>query len=152
MARGPKTTARPKSKTNIFKNIRPSLVLGGSITSNRPSTSCSNRFSILSDPGDMDVIQESNIVEEVRQPKPPPIVADTAVTLREIQHLLGTDCIYKRTSVGTKIFPSNFDKYEFCKKKRSKRAKLNFIRIILRKTDTSQLSFMVCQKWIQLIL
>lgn len=117
MARGPpKIGARPKSRANSFKYIKPSLVYGGTIGSDRPSTSRNNRFGILSNSDDMDVAQESNIVEEERPPKPPPIVADITIPLREIQHLLGDDCIYKRTSVGTKIFPQTAKKYEFCKK------------------------------------
>lgn len=64
----------------------------------------------------MDVTQDSNIAVEEKQPKPPPIVADIEIPIREIQHLLGNDCSCKRTSIGTKIFPVNFEKYEFCKK------------------------------------
>lgn len=114
MGRGPRSLASSRSRTSLFKGMKPSLVLGGSITSNRPSTSRHNRFDILSDAGDMDVTQ-TNIVEEVKPPKPPPIVVDIAMPLKELQHILGNDCIFKRTSIGTKVFPSNSDKYEFCK-------------------------------------
>lgn len=106
MARGPpKTGARPKSRTNVFKYLKPSLVYGGSISTDRPSTSGNNRYSILSDQLDMNVAQESNVIDEERPPKPPPIVADSSIPLKEVNHLHGSDCIYKRTSVGTKIFP-----------------------------------------------
>lgn len=117
MARGPpKPGARPKSRTNVFKHLKPALIYGGSMGSDRPTSSRGNRYDILSNQDDMDTLQETIDVEEERPPKPPPIVADSNIPLREIQHLLGTDCLYKRTSVGTKIFPQNFEKYEFCKK------------------------------------
>lgn len=117
MARGPPNTgARPKSRAKVFKHIKPSMVYGGGISSDRPSTSRHNRYSILSNPDENEMAQESNIVEEERALKPPPIVADGSIPLREIQHLLGNDCIYKRTSVGTKVFPQNSEKYEFCKR------------------------------------
>lgn len=112
----PKSGARPRSRTNVFKRLKPSLVYGGSIGSDRPSSSRNNRYSILSNSDDMEVAQESNIVEEVNPPKPPPIVADITIPLKEIQHMLGNDCVYKRTSVGTKIFPNSSEKFEFCKK------------------------------------
>lgn len=121
MARGPRSAARFKSKTNTTKKstkLKSSDFIGGSITSDRASTSTLrfNRFSSLSDLDDMDLEPETNISKEERQPRPPPIVADSDVPLREIQHLLGEDCVYKRTTIGTKIFPENFEKYNFCKK------------------------------------
>lgn len=117
MERGPpKPVARPKSRTNVFKHLKPALIYGGSMGSDRPTSFRGNRYDILSNQDDMDTLQETIDFEEERPPKPPPIVADSNIPLREIQHLLGTDCLYKRTSVGTKIFPQNFEKYEFCKK------------------------------------
>lgn len=113
MAPGAKTTARFKSKAGQFGRLKalPSLALNF-----QPGTSRSNRFSALADQNDMDVNYETNIATVERQPKPPPIIADKSIGLREIQHLLGKDCVYKHTSIGTKIFPVNAVKYEFCKK------------------------------------
>lgn len=66
----------------------------------------------------MDDLPETNINLNVSKPtvKPPPIVADVRVPMREIQLITGEDCIYKRTSIGTKIFPQTKEKYEFCVK------------------------------------
>lgn len=73
-----------------------------------------NRYSSLSSMEDLDEISESNIAPEVKTYKPPPIVTDINIPLKEIQHILGSDCIYKRTSIGTKIFPQTTEKYNFC--------------------------------------
>lgn len=112
----PNSFPQRRGKSGPFKKTKPSLVFGGTISSNRPTTSNKNRFSSLSDLNDMDIADEAKTDLESRDPKPPPLVADIAVPFTEIQHILGQDCTYKRTSIGTKIFPSTFDKYEFCKK------------------------------------
>lgn len=115
MARGPpKSGVRPKSKSHTFRHLKPSLIFGGNMSNDRPTTSRGNRYSLLANQDNMDFTNESNVEEDERQPKPPPIVTDTSIPLREIQLLLGQDCIYKRTSIGTKIFPQNFEKYNFC--------------------------------------
>lgn len=64
----------------------------------------------------MDDSPETNIKPNVpkAQPKPPPIVAESSVPMREIQRIVGDDCMYKRTSTGTKIFPQTKEKYDFC--------------------------------------
>lgn len=80
-----------------------------------PSTSKSaNRFSSLADHNEMDLESESNITT-VKQSKPPPLVVDPNKKLTELQILLGKDLIYKRTSIGTKIFPPTKEKYDLCK-------------------------------------
>lgn len=82
---------------------------------NMPSTSkSSNRFDALADTNDMDMEPDSNITP-VKQAKPPPLVIDPNKTLKELQNLLGKDIIYKRTSIGTKIFPQSKEKYNSCK-------------------------------------
>ena len=52
----------------------------------------------------MDLVPETNI-PEIRQHKP----------FMEIQNLLGKEYIYKRTSIGTKVFATNNEKFENCK-------------------------------------
>lgn len=94
---------RPKVQSKMF-----------SIGSIGATSSRYNRYSSLSSMDDMEEEQETNITPSVRTYKPPPIVADINLPLKEIQHILGTDCIYKRTSIGTKIFPQSSEKYNFC--------------------------------------
>lgn len=112
MAPGAKTLARFKSKGQVGRL----KTLSSFPIKVHPGTSHSNRFGALADQSGMDVNYESNITMEERQPKPPPIVVDSSLSLREIQHLLGKDCVYKRTSIGTKVFPSDTEKYSFCQK------------------------------------
>lgn len=113
MASGAKASAQLKSKTGAIAKRKKSPYLRFNIQPNGPGTS-SNRFSALADPVEEGMDQESNITPSVRSPKPPPIVADVSIPFREIQHLLGNDCIYKRTSIGTKIFALNAEKHTFC--------------------------------------
>lgn len=115
MAQGAKYQAHYKSRSGSIAKRRatPSLLNFGLSV---PGTSRNNRFSALAEQNDMDVNYESNISSAEKQPKPPPIVTDASIPLREIKHLLGDDCNYKRTSIGTKVFPLNVEKYEFCKK------------------------------------
>lgn len=116
MPRGAKQPARYISRTGAirkFKTAQPKIL---DLHPDGPSTSRQNRYAALADHTDMDTAYESNIAPQERQPKPPPIVADMSVPLKEIQHLLGKDCVYKRTSIGTKIFPSDKEKHEFCLK------------------------------------
>ncbi|XP_059220573.1 uncharacterized protein LOC131996983 [Stomoxys calcitrans] len=107
MARGPaRSGARFKSKTNVLKRPKPMFTFGGTTGSDRATTTCRNRYGILSTPDDMEVAIESNIVDEERVPKPPPIVADASVPLREIQHLLGNDCVFKQSDIEFHSFNS----------------------------------------------
>lgn len=85
-----------------------------SIFNNLPSTS-NNRFSALADLNDTEMDPVSNITD-VKIVKPPPIVVDGKSSLTVVQELLGKDNIYKRTSIGTKVFPQNSECYEKCKK------------------------------------
>lgn len=114
MAHRARNSAQYKSKSGTIPKRKIPLSLLN-IGFNEPSTSRNNRFDALADQNDMDTNCESNIASEERQPKPPPIVTDVAVPLKEIQHILGNDCIYKRTSIGTKVFPLNNEKFQFCK-------------------------------------
>lgn len=81
-----------------------------------PSTSRQNRFAGLERLSEMEVTHESNIVDCEEPFKPPPIVVDSSIPLREVQHILGGDCFFKKTSIGTKVFPKTKEKFEFCKK------------------------------------
>ena len=84
------------------------------ILSDLPSTS-RNRFNTLADDRDMELDPVSNI-NEIKTVKPPPLVVDENFSLRELQVLMGSDVIYKRTSIGTKVFPNNTECYENSKK------------------------------------
>lgn len=81
-----------------------------------PSTSRFNKYSVLADHADMEVTTENNTNTSNIVNKPPPIVVDSAISLREVQHLLGRECTFKRTNIGTKVFPATLEKYNFCKK------------------------------------
>lgn len=111
MPRGAIPLARLRGATAFKRKPQPiSLNIGStSATSLR-----SNRFSKLSTEEDMDDTPEYNTNLTLEKSKPPPIVADSIISLREIQHLLGNDCVYKRTSIGTKIFPQDQEKYDSC--------------------------------------
>lgn len=114
MAPGANSRPRNQSRSTIKRLHNLSRPLPLSMLSNMPSTS-TNRFSALADLDEMDSDPISNI-HEVKQTKPPPLVVDTNTTLTELQNLLGKDAVFKRTSIGTKVFPQSFEKYEFCKK------------------------------------
>lgn len=81
-----------------------------------PSTSRQNRFASLERLSEMEVTNDSNIADSEDSYKPPPIVVDASITLKEVQHILGGECFFKRTSIGTKVFPKTKEKYEFCKR------------------------------------
>lgn len=112
MAPGAKSVPRNTRRSTRLQSMSRPLALG--MLSNLPSTS-HNRFSALSDLNDMELEPESNITA-VKQSKPPPLVVDAKTTLTQLQVLLGKDSVYKRTSIGTKIFPQSNEKYELCKK------------------------------------
>ncbi|XP_037826793.1 uncharacterized protein LOC119614753 [Lucilia sericata] len=61
----------------------------------------------------MDVAPATNI-NEVKERKPPPIVVEINVSFSEIQNLLGKECFFKRTSIGTKVFTPNQAVYKSC--------------------------------------
>lgn len=109
MARGAKSNRYKKQKS-----MKKQLVTTGNVNFNMPSSS-RNSFSILAEMNDMDTNPETNITE-VKQHKPPPIVVDSNIPFVDIRRLLGQDCIYKRTSIGTKVFPPNNEKSDLCKK------------------------------------
>lgn len=112
MPRAAKSLARQKGKTTFKKHkFHPTSISLGSLGA---TSSRYNRYSDLSCNEDMDDSPESNINTSDIPYKPPPIVTDNSVSLPEIKHLLGSDCVYKRTSIGVKIFPQNKDKYNFC--------------------------------------
>lgn len=115
MAPGVKPSARFKSKPGAIGRLKIPSSLSFNVRPDGPVTSRSNRFSALADQSDMEVNYESNIASSERPPKPPPIVVDSSSSFREVQHLLGADCTYKRTSIGIKVFPLNSEKHEFCK-------------------------------------
>lgn len=114
MAPGAKPPSRTAKKSTNFKRQKMSQSIPLNLLANIPSTS-GNRFSALADNAEMDLEAESNIVEP-RQTKPPPVVVESSTSLTELQKMLGKDYIYKRTSIGTKIFPPSNDKLEHCKK------------------------------------
>lgn len=103
------------AQTSQFKKTRRvrTKLLPVNVNPYMPSTS-RNRFGLLDQMNDMDMTTESNITE-VKQHKPPPIVVEINTPFVEVQNLLGNDCIYKRTSIGTKVFPPDNEKFEFCK-------------------------------------
>lgn len=100
---------RSKAKQRLLFSSTKSL-------SDQPSCSNFNRYSALSDMDDFSDFSESNINLNSSKvfAKPPPIVADVNVSMKEIQLLTGDGCTYKRTSIGTKIFPQTQEKYDFC--------------------------------------
>ena len=79
------------------------------LCSNLSSTS-RNRFSTLADNSDMELHPASNI-NEIKKVKPPPLVVDENFSLRELQVLMASDVIYKRTSIETKVFPNDTECY-----------------------------------------
>lgn len=101
-------------KRSTMKRTRWSRPVPLSLFSDLPSTS-HNRFSTLADQDDMETEHLSNITEP-KVSKPPPIVVDAKTSLKRVQDLLGANCVYKRTSIGTKVFPQNKECYEKCKK------------------------------------
>lgn len=111
MARGAKSKSRYKNHLAESKMMKQQTSPGNSY-SNNASTS-RNRFSPLSDLIDMDAAPSSNL-SVVKQQKPPPIVVEADTPFIEIQNLLGKECIYKRTSIGTKVFPPNIELYNCC--------------------------------------
>lgn len=114
MSRGAKSLGRHKGSTTFKRaKIQPVTFNSSSV---RATSSRYNRFSSLSSLEDMDYTPDTNKTNLEKSYKPPPIVADVNVSLKEIKHILGDDCVYKRTSIGTKIFPLTLEKYEFCKK------------------------------------
>lgn len=113
MASAARVSAQYKSKSGAITRRKIPANRKINIQFNGPNTS-SNRFSALADLTDEGMDHESNITPASKSPKPPPIVVDISNSFEEIQHLLGNDCIYKRTSIGTKVFPQNADKYAFC--------------------------------------
>lgn len=114
MPRGARTLGRPKGKTPFKKKLKTQYTSFNTDTLGASTSSRYNRFSSLSSLEDMDDTPQTNINQVVRPYKPPPIVSDINISLREIQHILGNDCVYKRTSIGTKIFPQTQEKYAFC--------------------------------------
>lgn len=123
MSRAAKSLARHRGKT-AFKKPKPqSMALD--LASIGATSLSYNRYDDLSSIEDMEEVNEPNTNLGEILYKPPPIVTDINVPLREIQHLLGNDCVYKRTSIGTKIFPNNKDKFDFCIKS-LKEAKIDF--------------------------
>lgn len=113
MAPGAKSNNSSLKKVNM-KRSKWSRQISLGMLSDLPSTS-KNRFSTLADNSDMELDPASNI-NEIKKVKPPPLVVDENFSLRELQVLLGSDVIYKRTSIGTKVFPNNTECYEMCKK------------------------------------
>lgn len=113
MAPGAKSNNLNLKKSNM-KRTKWSRPVPLAMFSNLPSTS-KNRFSALADPNDTEMDPVTNIAE-VKVVKPPPIVVDEKISLKTVQDLLGNDCVYKRTSIGTKVFPRNTECYEKCKK------------------------------------
>lgn len=112
MPRAAKSLARHRAKQTFKKpKLQKMPFPMGSIGA---TSSSYNRYSDLSSIEDMDDSPETNITTAEVPSKPPPIVTDINVSLREIQHLLGNDCIYKSTSIGIKIFPQTKDKFDFC--------------------------------------
>lgn len=81
-----------------------------------PLTSRQNRFAGLERLSEMEVTHESNIVNCEEPYKPPSIVVDSAIPLREVQHILEEECFFKRTLIGTKVFPKTTEKFDFCKR------------------------------------
>ncbi|XP_073821218.1 uncharacterized protein [Musca autumnalis] len=106
--------ANPSLSKSKAKSHRP--LYSSTSMSNLPTCSNFNRFSSLSDLEDMEYASETNIKLNTPKstPKPPPIITDSRVCMREIQLITGDDCVYKRTSIGTKMFPQSQEKYEFC--------------------------------------
>ncbi|XP_073818140.1 uncharacterized protein [Musca autumnalis] len=82
--------------------MKPSINFGGTTTSNRPSTSQINRFSVLSELNDMETNEESQLASEDNEPKPPPLIADKAIPLNEIQHILGKTVNINAIQLGQK--------------------------------------------------
>ena len=110
MARGAKNSSRAKKfsvKNKRMINLR-------SPPENSASTS-RNRFSILADLNDMDVNPPETNLNEACQRKPPPIVVEASTPFTLVQELLGKECLYKRTSIGTKVFPPSIEMYNCCK-------------------------------------
>lgn len=68
----------------------------------------------MADQNEMEEDPVSNIAE-VKVAKPPPIVIDEHISLKRVQELLGANCMYKRTSIGTKVFPKNNECFVKCK-------------------------------------
>lgn len=109
--------AKPKTlnlKKSNMKRPKWSRQLPVGMISDLPSTS-RNRFSALADLNDMEMDPLSNIAD-VKKVKPPPLVVDDKTPLKDLQVLLGKDAMYKRTSIGTKVFPQTSDCFEKCKK------------------------------------
>lgn len=100
-------------KKSTMKRSKRSINIPIGMLSNLPSTS-TNRFSVLANQHDMDLDTVSNI-NEAKIVKPPPLVVDAKINLSDLQTLLGKDPVYKRTSIGTKVFPPNIESYEKCK-------------------------------------
>lgn len=112
MPRAAKPLARPMGRKTLKRQKCRSVPLN--IDFIGATSSSYNRYDELSSVEDMDEPYESNINTVESPYKPPPIVTDINVPLREIQHLLGNDCIFKRTSIGVKVFPQTKDKFKFC--------------------------------------
>lgn len=112
MAPGAKSKTLNSRKSNI-KRPKWSRAVPSDIFSNLPSTS-RNRFSALADLTDMETDPVSNIVDS-KLVRPPPLVVDQKTSLKAVQELLGSDSKYKRTSIGTKVFPQNKECFDKCK-------------------------------------
>lgn len=112
MAPGAKTNNLNLKKSSM-KRQKSSRTLPIGIISDLPTTS-RNRFSALADLNVMEQDPVSNINESKRV-KPPPLVVDDKILLNDLQEMLGKDSTYKRTSIGTKVFPQNSESYEKCK-------------------------------------
>lgn len=110
MAPGAKPTIYKKSIGKKKMMIQP---FAGYVNPNIASTS-RNRFSLLATHNDMDIAPDSNITEVIQR-KPPPIVVDVNTSFTEIQKVIGKECMYKRTSTGTKIFAPSQAMYDCCK-------------------------------------
>lgn len=114
MPPGAKPPPRTLKKSTNLKRQRFSQSIPIDFFSNTPSTS-GNRFRALADNIDMELEAVSNIVEP-SQLKPPPVVVESSTSLTELQKIFGNEYTYKSTSIGTKIFSTNSDKHDLCKK------------------------------------
>lgn len=73
--------------------------------------STANRFQVLSDLEESEMSSEEGEFKEYSV-KVPPIVVDSCHNFASVIKLLGTNCKYKRMSIGTKVMPNSMSIYE----------------------------------------